>query len=388
MRRLVFAAIILNFLYLPDVSAQSAKESPFSANGYLKFLQSVYYQQFSKQWLVDNLIHNRLNFAYYPSGHFHANLEIRNRIYYGQSVETIPGYADLINTKTSYFNFSRILFKGSSYFMISNIDRAYFDLNYGKLQIRTGRQRINWSENLVWNPNDVFNAYSYFDFDYEERPGIDAVKVQYYTGATSSAEIVYELADSLKGMAFAGRYQFNTLGYDFQFLGGYVKDDWVAGAGWSGHIGGAAFRGEATWFYANNPLVSRRSQLVAAISGDYTFKNSLYAQLAIIYNSSGSAGKAPFPDNIFFTNVSAKNLTPARTELFGDVTYPFTPLINGGLAGILNPNDQSYFFGPSFTFSLQENLELMMIGQFFEGGNGTEYGNIGKLIYWRLKWSF
>ena len=34
-----------------------------------------------------------------------------------------------------------------------------------------GRQRINWGQTFVWNVNDVFNAYSYFDFDYKERPG-------------------------------------------------------------------------------------------------------------------------------------------------------------------------------------------------------------------------
>ena len=368
--------------------AQSEKESPLTANGYLKFLQTVFYQDFSKQWYVDNLIHNRLNFAYYPGQHFDAHLELRNRIFYGQFVETIPNYSDLINSKTGYFNLSRILFKGESYFMHSTIDRAYIDLNYGKLQIRAGRQRINWSQNLIWNPNDVFNAYSYFDFDYEERPGTDALKVQYYTGVTSSAEAVYEIADSLKAMSFAGLYRFNSLGYDFQFLGGYVKNDWVLGTGWSGHIGGAAFRGEATYFYTNENLNNDRSQLVAAISGDYTFKNSLAAQMAVIYNSKGSTGKAPFPENIFYTSVSAKNLTPARTEVFAQVSYPFTPLINGSLAGIVNPLDHSFFFGPSFTFSLQDNLELLLMGQFFEGRDGTEYGDIGKLLYWRIKWSF
>ena len=36
--------------------------------------------------------------------------------------------------------------------------------------------------NLVWNPNDLFNAFSFVDFDYEERPGSDALRIQKYTG--------------------------------------------------------------------------------------------------------------------------------------------------------------------------------------------------------------
>jgi hypothetical protein len=293
-----------------------------------------------------------------------------------------------VDAKTGYVKLSKVLLEGDSYFLHTAVDRAYFDLIFGKLQIRTGRQRINWSQNLVWNPNDIFNAYSYFDFDYEERPGTDAVKIQYYTGLTSNAEMVYEVADQVKKMAFAGMYRLNKYGYDYQFLGGYVRDDWVLGTGWSGHIGGAAFRGELSYFYANNDTVSQRSQFVGAVSGDYTFKNSLYTQIGIIYNSKGSTGKAPFPQSIFFTSLSAKNLTPARTELLAQISYPFTPLVHGSLAAILNPLDGSYFFGPSFTISMLDNLELMLMGQFFEGKTGTEYGDIGKLLYWRLKWSF
>jgi hypothetical protein len=367
---------------------QEDKTSPFSANGYLKFMQTIYYQDFNKQWLTDNLIHNRLNFKWFPGEHFNAVLQVRNRFFYGQAVETIPNYSSLVDAKTGYVKLSKVLLEGDSYFLHTAIDRAYFDLIFGKLQIRAGRQRINWSQNLVWNPNDIFNAYSYFDFDYEERPGTDAVKIQYYTGLTSNAEMVYEIADDVKKMAFAGMYRLNNGGYDYQFLGGYVKDDWVLGSGWSGHIGGAAFRGELSYFYANNDTVSQRSQFVGAISGDYTFQNSLYTHLAIIYNSKGSTGNAPFPKSIFFTSLSAKNLTPARTEMLAQVSYPFTPLISGSFALIVNPLDRSFFFGPSSTLSLMNNLELLLMGQFFAGKSGTEYGDIGKLLYWRLKWSF
>ena len=388
MRKLFTCWAIMYLLNAGLLHAQEKTANRLTANGYLKFLQTIFYQEFNKQWLTDNLVHNRLNFAYYPGDHFHAAVELRNRIFYGQFVESIPGYSDLIDTNTGYFDLSAILFQGDSYFFHTAIDRAYFDLIFGKLQIRTGRQRINWSQNLIWNPNDIFNAYSYFDFDYEERPGTDAIKVQYYTGLTSNAEFVYEVADDLKKMAFAGMYRFNKFGYDFQFLGGYVKDDWVAGTGWSGHIGGAAFRGEASYFHANDSAVPVRDQFVASISGDYTFKNSFYIHAGMIYNSDGSRGKAPFSEYIFFSNLSAKNLTPAVTEVLGQVSYPFTPLINGSLAGLINPQDGSYFFGPSFSISLQDNLELMLMGQFFEGRDGTEYGDIGKLLYWRIKWSF
>jgi hypothetical protein len=367
---------------------QEDKTSTLTAKGYLKFLQTAFYPKTGDQWIFNNLLHNRLNFKWYPGTHIQAGLEIRNRLFYGDFVKLIPDYDNLIDYNNGYFNLSKVWAKDNSFVLQSAIDRAYFDLIFGKLQIRAGRQRINWGQNLVWNPNDVFNTYSYFDFDYEERPGTDAVKIQYYTGLTSNAELVYEVADQIEKMAFAAMYRLNRGGYDYQFLGGYVKDDWVLGTGWSGHIGGAAFRGELSYFYANQDTVSQRSQFIGAISGDYTFTNSFYMQFGIIYNSIGSTGKAPFPENIFYTSLSAKNLTPARTELLVQIAYPFTPLISASFAGIINPLDGSFFFGPSFTFSLQDNLEIMLMGQFFKGEKGTEYGDIGKLLYWRLKWSF
>jgi hypothetical protein len=270
----------------------------------------------------------------------------------------------------------------------TTIDRIYLDYITGKFQARVGRQRINWSQNLIWNPNDVFNAYSYFDFDYEERPGTDAVKLQYYTGFTSYGEFVYQFGDSIGDMSFAGLYKFNKWNYDIQFLGGFVKNNWVLGAGWSGNIRGAAFRGEATYFYNDEGNQADKHQVVASISGDYTFENQLYAQIGMIYNSLGKTKNIRFEEGFFFGGTSAKNLTPSRMELFGQISYPITPLINGNFATIVNPYDGSYFFGPGITFSVQKNLELLLFAQFFRGKNGTEYGDIGQLLYWRLRWSF
>ena len=57
--------------------------------------------------------------------------------------------------------------------------------------LRIGRQRINWGVNLAWNPNDLFNAYSLIDFDYQERPGSDAIRFQYYMGDLSVLNLQY-----------------------------------------------------------------------------------------------------------------------------------------------------------------------------------------------------
>jgi hypothetical protein len=367
---------------------QNYKPKKFMADGYLKFLQSVTYENFKDPWIVDNLIHNRFNLRYFPSDNWKIAAGIRTRFYYGGLIQLSPEFKDLIVADPGFFDLSFTWSEGDAYIFNTTIDRLYINYKAGDFEATVGRQRINWGKNLIWNPNDLFNAYSYFDFDYEERPGSDAVRLEYFTSFTSHAELVYQLADSMEAMAFSGLYGFNKWKYDFQILGGYVRNDWVIGTGWSGNIGGAAFRGELSYFYSNNDTVSERSQVVASISGDYTFKNQLYTQLSIIYNSLGATENIQFNTELLIGGTTAQNLTPSRAELFGQVSYPFTPLVTGNFAGILNPFDGSYFFGPGLSISLKDNLELLLFAQFFGGGENTQYGELPNFLYWRIKWSF
>lgn len=389
----LFLAPILFIFINVDAVAQDNWKSKFDFKGYLKYLTSVRFEDVNEDWMTDQLLHNRLEFRYYPSEKWTIDLEMRNRLFFGQqvsylnSIDTIdyPGY---IEDDGGFFNLSHNWASGNSYVLNTTIDRFFLDYAAGNWQVRAGRHRINWGQNLVWNPNDVFNAYSYFDFDYEERPGTDAVRVQYFTGFTSAAEFVYQLGDNMDEMSFTGLYKFSKWNYDFQFLGGQVKRDLVIGTGWSGDIKGGGFRGEFTYFHDKDSLGDSVGQLVASISGDYTFTNSLYLHASVIYNSKGSTGNAGVINPNLLRETSAKYLTLSRMDLFGEVAYQISPLWRADVASIVNPFDGSYFVSPSAIYSLADNMELLFIAQLFSGDEGTEFGGIGKLFYFRLKWAF
>ncbi len=378
------------FLFL-NLNA-NAQLKPVTFNGYIKDLY-MYYKPERKipgldaDYLSSNLIHNRLNFRWYADSHFTLAVEARNRIFFGQLIREFPIYKEYIDVDNGYFDLSGTIASGDAWFIHSIIDRAWLDYINGKWQVRVGRQRVNWGINLVWNPNDVFNTFSYFDFDYEERPGTDAVKIQYYTGVTSSAQLVYKIGRNENETAVAGMYRFSKFSYDFQFLSGWVGRDIVLGGGWSGDIRGGGFRGEATWFIPRNNQVNSQEALVASVSGDYTFENSLYVHAAALFNSQGATKNAG-GRQFFDQNISAKMLSLAKYDLFGQVSYPFTPLLSGNFSGMVNPSDGSSFIGPAFTYSLGNNLELMLTGQLFFGRPGTEFGEMGKAAYGRLKWAF
>ncbi|HSN08313.1 MAG TPA: hypothetical protein VLS85_04700 [Hanamia sp.] len=364
------------------------KISHWSVNGYLKDLQTTQFTDIRKKWTLENLLHNRVDLRWYHDSAWKFHLGIRNRFFYGDSAALSNQNVLLQNSSDGYFDLSKTIATGPSFLLNSTIDRASIDYTHGKWEITAGRQRINWGINLVWNPNDIFNAYSYFDFDYEERPGTDAVRVQYYLNSTSSAEIAYKPGRTSNETIMAGLYRFTKGSYDIQALAGIVKSDYVLGGGWSGVLGQAGFNGEISAFVPQKNFRLSSTVISASFGVNYTFPKSLYLHGAYLLNSDGLLKGDSLSPNYFLNKVSAKSLSPARHSLFAEAAYQFNPLIRGDFSGIYTPADGSFFIGPFFTFSLTNTIELLAGGQLFFGGTQSLYGNYGRALYLRFKWSF
>jgi len=389
MLRTGFLSLMLVFCISQGSDAQVDNAMrKWNINGYVKDLQMVWDAGGGSKWITSNTLHNRLDFSWYPSNSISFKAGMRNRFIYGMLVQEFnPFYSDFIDQDPGFMDLSWMISEDTSYLFHTLFDRMFFTWAHGDLEVSIGRQRINWGLNLVWNPNDIFNSFSYFDFDYEERPGSDAIQIQYYTGMTSSLSLVGALnADDQ--LTVAAMYRFNKWNYDFQLLGGYMPDDIVLGGGWAGQIAGGGFRGEGSWFIPRNDVDERQGQFVASVDGDYTLNNGLYFHLGALYNSLGKAGKAGGMSFWDTQNISAKMLSPARYSTFGQISYPFNPLINGGLMAIMNPSDGSAYLGPSIEASLGDNLYCMFISQMFCGKKNTEFGEYGKLFFLRFRYSF
>ncbi len=382
----LYRSVILMFILILPVKKSFAQSTSFSFKGYLSNMQTVMFEEINENWLSDQLIHNRLNFKWFISDNATATVEMRNRFIYGDFMKMIPGYNTMIERDQGWMNMSVNILEENSFVLNSNIDRAYLDLYFGKLQIRTGRQRINWSRTFAWNPNDIFNAYSFFDFDYVEKPGSDAVLVQYNTGFSSMAQAAVKI-DRNDNITAAGLYRFNRWGYDFQFLGGILNsEDWVLGAGWAGDISGAGFRGEMSWFRPKENFSDNSGTVMLSLSGDYTFKNSLSIRTEFLYNG--------FDQNIsdfgdyYFQTMSVKNISFTDYSVFAQVSYPFNPLFNGGFSAMLFPSMNGYYIGPDLSLSLTDNMDISFILQHFNGEFTEGTREKMTLAFLRLKWSF
>ena len=378
--------IILLGSFLP---VRSQDEEPkLLMNGYLKEMVITDFSP-SDSTLWTNLIHNRLNFKWYPNDKFSAFVELRTQWYTGDYVKIIPNFENQIGASEDYFNLSWVVASNENNVLHTMVDRVYLEYQSNDWNVRLGRQRINWGVSMIWNPNDLFNAYSYTDFDYEERPGSDALRIQKYTGFASSFEVAANLADSLGSWVGAAKWATNKWGYDFQVISGFAKKDVTIGGAWAGNIKRAGFKGELTYFIpvAGN---TKNNAFVGTLSYDYSFKNSLYFNVSYLYNSDGALdlGSGGFFD-FYFGELTARNLSPYMHSAFLLSTYQFHPLIMGSLAIMSFPGNNSLFINPTVTFSLINNLDLDFTGQTFYGENlNGDFKSLSKVLYTRLKWSF
>lgn len=396
--RIGYLILLLLFIFPLPVSAQL---SSFDINGYVKYLFSTSKSLTADEKLNANLIHARLNVQWYSSEALRAAMGIRFRGYYGKLVEKTPHFLDQIKSHHKYSQLDAVLWNRNKSVGYAQIDRLWLDYSRGNLEATIGRQRIAWGTALVWNVIDLFNPQSILDFDYEEKPGVDALRIQYYTSPLSKIDLSVKPGKNKEDTIAAALLSINAFEYDFYGIVGDRNNRWVLGGAWAGAIHKAGFRGEflisdasdktspelysppsypgSSSFQYDSPIFS------AVISGDYTFSNSLYIHTEALYNSNGKIKNA----GLFYQQaLQAGMLSPARWSLFQEFSYDITPLLRGSIFAIFNPNDRSSIIVPQITWSVVTNLDFTLIGFFAHGDHFTEWGDYGNSVFARFKYSF
>jgi hypothetical protein len=378
--------LIIIFIFVLTFKAFTQEKPKFlNLNGYLSAIQSVQFDSLSGQFINDNVIHNRLNFKGYVSKNITFALEFRNRLFTGDMVKSGKAYSEMIGNDQGLADLSWNILNENSFFLNTTIDRLWIDFNYGKFQARIGRQRINWGQTLVWNPNDIFNAYSFFDFDYVERPGSDAIRLQYYPSSSSAFEIAIK-SDYKARITAASLYRFNSFGYDIQILAGcFNSKDIVAGLGWSGAIGSVSFRGEASWFQSARHFSDSTGTGIFTLGADKSFLDNSMVQVQVMYCN--NPVKMSSLSSLYLGNLSTKDLAFSRFSAFGQYSYPLTPLLNLSLSAMWFPDMKGYFAGPSLDYSLAENTDLSVFWQHFKIVQTGLRTNIN-MGFLRFKYSF
>lgn len=389
--KLAVRSNIFLILFLSFTERANAQERSWSLNGYVKYMQTNFVGKDTSglTLLTDNLIHNRLNFSWYVNDRIETKIEMRNRAFYGEYTKLIPDYGDALEVDNGFFDLTRTIIEQPGFLLHSTIDRAFVSYQTDKYNLRLGRQRINWGLNTVYTPNDVFNAFNYFDFDYEERPGVDAVRFEYYTSSLSSIDIAIAPGKDENDWVAAGKYGFNNGLYDFQVIGSWYKKDLMAGIGWAGNIGNAGFKGEASYFHPRDSLFGE-PVFTSTFTLDYTFKGGWYASAALLYVSDGTIDPIQSGGNmnLITGDISVKRLMPTRYTSMLMASKSLNPATNLSLLAMYSPGTNMVILFPTFTYSIKENWDIDAVAQaaFMEMNNGLKHG--GSAVFLRIKRSF
>jgi len=354
------------------------------ADGYVKELGTLSFDDALKVFHYDNLIHNRINTHWTFTPHWTGEADLRTRLFNGYSVDHEPGFAQIAGHDNGLVNLSWNVINSKPLLLNTQIDRLYTTYYTNKWELDVGRQRINWGRTLVWNPNDLFNAYSYLDFDYEERPGSDAIRFQYFTGFASGYEVAFKPARNMKNSVAAFLVKQHSGEFDIQGLAGYYRNLLAIGGGWAGPIGDAGFKGEFTYFQSF--LNMNDAYLVASTSLDYAFPSSLYLYGEFLYN--GHWNRYMNPELILSGSLSPSNLFIAKTAVFGEVQYPLSPLITATFSGITSTTQKMIILIPQVSLSVTNDIDFLLLAQVFRDKRFNRILNTPNILYARLKWSF
>lgn len=357
------------------------KKKTWTLSGYLKELVWVRFDKNFKYPTATNLLHNRINAKWNPSKNWNGSLEVRNRFYWGEDVHKIQGFKNSLRNENEALNLSVNWIDAKSALLNSNVERLSIEYRKPKWNVRVGRQRINWGINNTWNPNDLFNTYNFLDFDYEERPGSDAVKGQYLINDFSTVEIAFA-GTGHKNIA-AAKYFTNFKKYDLQANAGFYKGIFTVGLGWAGNISEAGFKGEVQ-IYTKDKDTS--SNVLAAIESDYMLKNGWYLSSALLYNQRGLNSPLHEWTKLSF-QPSPRNLMPTKWNILLNTSKEFTPLFTGSLNVVYAPGVNLLILFPTLRYNLTTDLDLDFVWQSFFAET-TRFEAVSHTGYVRLKWSF
>ncbi|TVR78196.1 MAG: hypothetical protein EA409_10715 [Saprospirales bacterium] len=383
--------IALSFLFLfllPTITAANQGEN-FSLGGYFQgnpvYLNAELPMPFGEVDWMEYRLQNRLNVRWSLSSEIDVHAQMRTRFFAGDLVRNIPGYSEGIDSDDGLMNLSWLVFDHSNWLLHFIPDRLYFQYTRNNWDVRVGRQRVNWGVNMITNPNDIFNIYSFYDFDYIERPGSDAVRVQRHMGFGKRLEVAIRPDRRLRNSVAGLLYAFRANDYDVQLISAYYRNRIAIGGGWAGNLGSAGLKGEVMAYRDIEKQMGRRSfNFISAISVDYMFPSGLFVIGEFLYNHDG--GQEAFV--LLAENLAPDNPSFSRYQLALQLRYPINPLLDLIYANIYYPDEKAVFISPGINWSVAEDLDFQLLSQIFVGSRESSLSNAASLVTASLRYSF
>jgi len=381
--------IVLVFLFIFFIPYFSLTQDSLSGHkviemtGYLKTLQGWNFSPRFDQMRSTDLLHHRLNTRLQFSQHLMGAISFRTRWIWGDQVRMTTDHSKMLRNQQEWMNLSVTWKEQDDWVLHTNTERLWIEYTKGRWNLRAGRQRINWSMTTTWNPADLFNTYNFLDVDYEERPGSDAVLVQYNIKPLSQIEIAIDPGKTNHQRIIAMRYTFHSGKTDHQVILGSYRNRMTIGTAWAGSIGETGWKGEMQYFGRSRTDGQRLNMCMEA---DHAFHNGWYVQAAYLWNSSGISDKMQEADSLIISPTPLQ-LMPTRNNITVHIMKELTPLFSTQCSIVYAPGTNLLLLLPRLQYSLGKDLDADLVWQsFFTERN--RFQSVGHAGFIRLRWSY
>lgn len=379
--------LLLLLLFTPIVHAQTSGMDEIQWRGYVQYAPLIVWADHplsgEPERLVEHHLYNRLESQWTLSSRLALHGHLRTRLIHSPWLSELPGYAEQMRPYRGILPLSRVLYIDSNWFLHTELDRLFLDLNLDGWALRAGRQRINWGISLLTNPHDLFNIHSPYDLHYRERPGSDALRVQFFPGSLSRMEFAIRPGDIFNQFATGFRYGTNLNGTDLQWVGGYHHERWMLGFGWAGSLGMSGFKGEWALFREDLPSAEWVDAITGTLSLDHLFSNGLFLVLEGTYNSSGGLD----PGNPSLNQLRPDNPSLSRYQLLLQLQWTTDPILQPGLMAGIYPDKDAFLLAPSLQWSLLQDLDLQLVSQLFFSRHDS-FPSMGRSLFVSMTWNF
>jgi len=270
-------------------------------------------------------------------------------------------------------------------FSYHRLDRAMVAFMPAWGEVRLGRQAVTWGHGFTFNPMDLFNPFSPTDLERNYKMGDDMALVRFPIHNLDVECLYVVRRDPETGQT--GFHQ-NSLGTNIHSTAGEIEinlilarhyEDYVAGIGFVGYFGDAAWRFDITGTRLHEPGRGQSwyASAVANIDTSWTWLGkNVYGYLELYYNG---LSRDNYKDHYTDPAISQRI---TRGELFAlgslycsaNIHLEIHPLINAYLTPVVNLNDGSGVLLPRVVYDMSDTLRLTVTGALNWGAKGTEYG--------------
>lgn len=312
-----------------------------------------------------------------------ANNQLRGILGAG-SVDRLIGRSG-IDDRRRLMDLTDTIDDGSGHLIYQRLDRLNltWEANWGTM--RLGRQALTWGNGLIFNPMDLFNPFAPTTVQRDYKSGEDMVYLQHPVGDGEIQLLFVPRRDPISNdveeeqASYAGKWRMTRSPYEFDLMAARHFGDAVFGAGITGFWGGAAWRLDALYTRLDDD--QRRDHYWQAVANiDYAWRwgrTNFYGLLEYFHNGLGRnddyASALADPDVIDRLQ-RGELFTLGKNYLAGRLQADLHPLVNAGLATIVNLSDESVFLQPQLVWDINTDWQAILGGGFYWGDNGSEYG--------------